>query len=43
MLAQPLMHEPEKVAVSPAALRRTLAEVRREGAATSAGGCRSRW
>lgn len=33
ILAQPLVHEPEKVAVSPAALRRTLAEVRREGAA----------
>src|SRR3954466_6278396 len=27
MLAQPLMHEPENVPVSPAALRRTLAEV----------------
>jgi DNA-binding IclR family transcriptional regulator len=34
VLAQPLVHEPEKVAVSPAALRRTLAEVRRDGAAT---------
>lgn len=34
VLAQPLMHEPEKVPVSPAALRRTLAEVRREGLAT---------
>src|SRR3954471_3220345 len=34
MLAQPLMHEPENVPVSPAALRRTLAEVRREGQAT---------
>ena len=34
VLAQPLVHEPEKVAVSPAALRRTLAEVRREGLAT---------
>ncbi|MFG1922646.1 IclR family transcriptional regulator [Cryptosporangium sp. NPDC048952] len=33
-LAQPLMHQPENVAVSPAALRRTLAEVRREGLAT---------
>ena len=31
MLAQPLMHLPENVAVSPAALRRTLAEIRREG------------
>jgi DNA-binding IclR family transcriptional regulator len=34
MLAQPLMHEPERVPVSPAALRRTLAEIRREGVAT---------
>ena len=34
MLAQPLVHLPEKVAVSPAALRRTLSEVRREGLAT---------
>jgi DNA-binding IclR family transcriptional regulator len=34
MLARPLVHEPEKVAVSPAALRRTLAEIRREGLAT---------
>jgi DNA-binding IclR family transcriptional regulator len=34
VLTQPLVHEPEKVAVSPAALRRTLAEVRREGLAT---------
>ena len=34
MLGRPLVHEPEKVAVSPAALRRTLAEVRREGLAT---------
>jgi DNA-binding IclR family transcriptional regulator len=34
MLAQPLMHQPENVAVSPAALRRTLAEIRREGLAT---------
>jgi DNA-binding IclR family transcriptional regulator len=33
-LAQPLVHEPEKVPVSPAALRRTLADVRREGTAT---------
>ena len=33
ILAQPLVHEPEKVPVSPAALRRSLAEVRREGAA----------
>jgi DNA-binding IclR family transcriptional regulator len=28
------MHEPEKIPVSPAALRRSLAEIRREGAAT---------
>jgi len=34
LLAQPLMHQPENVAVSPAALRRTLAEIRREGVAT---------
>ena len=34
LLAQPLMHQPENVAVSPAALRRTLAEIRREGLAT---------
>jgi DNA-binding IclR family transcriptional regulator len=34
MLAQPLVHLPEKVAVSPAALRRTLSEIRREGLAT---------
>jgi DNA-binding IclR family transcriptional regulator len=34
MLAQPLMHQPENVAVSPAALRRTLAEARREGLVT---------
>jgi DNA-binding IclR family transcriptional regulator len=34
VLAQPLMHEPEKIPVSPAALRRSLAEIRREGAAT---------
>jgi DNA-binding IclR family transcriptional regulator len=33
-LAQPLMHQPENVAVSSAALRRTLAEVRLEGIAT---------
>lgn len=33
ILAQPLVREPEKVAVSPAELRRTLAEVRREGVA----------
>ncbi|WP_199506472.1 IclR family transcriptional regulator [Geodermatophilus sp. TF02-6] len=34
VLARPLVHEPEKVAVSPAALRRTLAEIRRDGVAT---------
>jgi DNA-binding IclR family transcriptional regulator len=34
VLAEPLMHEPEKVPVSPAALRRTLAAVRRDGMAT---------
>ena len=34
MLALPLVHEPEKVPVSPAALRRTLAEIRRDGVAT---------
>jgi DNA-binding IclR family transcriptional regulator len=33
-LAQPLVHLPENVPVSPAALRRTLAEIRREGLAT---------
>jgi DNA-binding IclR family transcriptional regulator len=33
-LARPLVHQPENVAVSPAALRRTLAEIRREGTAT---------
>jgi DNA-binding IclR family transcriptional regulator len=33
ILAQPLMHQPENVPVSPAALRRQLAEVRRDGAA----------
>ena len=31
MLARPLMHLPENVPVSPAALRRTLAEIRRDG------------
>jgi DNA-binding IclR family transcriptional regulator len=31
VLGRPLVHEPEKVAVSPAALRRTLAAVRRDG------------
>jgi DNA-binding IclR family transcriptional regulator len=34
MLAQPLVHQPENDPVSPAALRRTLAEVRREGMST---------
>ena len=34
VLAQPLVHLPENVPVSPAALRRTLAEIRREGLAT---------
>src|SRR3954465_1282562 len=34
LLAQPLVHLPENVPVSPAALRRTLAEVRRDGLAT---------
>lgn len=34
VLAQPLVHVPEHVPVSPAALRRTLAEIRREGLAT---------
>ncbi len=34
ILARPLVHEPERTAVSPAELRRTLAEVRREGLAT---------
>src|SRR3954454_21071517 len=34
LLAQPLMHQPENVAVSPAALRRTLAESGREGLAS---------
>lgn len=33
-LARPLMHEPERVPVSAAALRRTLADVRRDGLAT---------
>jgi DNA-binding IclR family transcriptional regulator len=34
VLERPLVHEPERVAVSPAALRRTLAGVRRDGMAT---------
>jgi DNA-binding IclR family transcriptional regulator len=34
VLAQPLVHKPENVPVSPAALRRTLAEIRRDGLAT---------
>src|SRR4029453_11144442 len=34
VLAQPLVHMPENVPVSPAALRRTLAEIRREGLGT---------
>ncbi|MEU6410426.1 IclR family transcriptional regulator [Microbispora sp. NPDC046933] len=34
ILARPLVHEPERAPVSPAELRRTLAEVRREGLAT---------
>src|SRR5215213_6041661 len=34
VLRQPLMHLPEKVPVSSAALRRTLAEIRREGLST---------
>jgi DNA-binding IclR family transcriptional regulator len=34
VLAQQLVHEPEKVPVSSAALRRTLAQVRRDGLAT---------
>ncbi|MBB5133367.1 DNA-binding IclR family transcriptional regulator [Thermocatellispora tengchongensis] len=34
VLARPLVHEPEKVPVAPDALRRTLAEVRRQGMAT---------
>jgi DNA-binding IclR family transcriptional regulator len=33
VLAQPLIHQPEKVPVSAAALRRTLAEIRRDGLA----------
>ena len=33
-LARPLMHQPERVPVSAAALRRTLADVRRDGLAT---------
>jgi DNA-binding IclR family transcriptional regulator len=33
VLAQPLVHKPENTPVSPAALRRTLAEVRRNGLA----------
>jgi DNA-binding IclR family transcriptional regulator len=33
VLARPLVHKPENVPVSPAALRRTLAEVRRNGLA----------
>ena len=34
VLRQPLVHHPEKVPVSSAALRRTLAEIRRDGLAT---------
>ncbi|MCZ2826413.1 MULTISPECIES: IclR family transcriptional regulator [unclassified Modestobacter] len=34
VLGQPLMHLPEQIPVSPAALRRTLAEIRRDGLAT---------
>lgn len=34
VLAQPLVHQPEQVPVSSAALRRTLAEIRRDGLAT---------
>ena len=34
VLAQPLVHLPENVPVSPAALRRTLAEIRRDGLTT---------
>jgi DNA-binding IclR family transcriptional regulator len=34
VLAQPLLHQPEQVPVSAAALRRTLAEIRRDGLAT---------
>jgi DNA-binding IclR family transcriptional regulator len=33
-LSRPLVHEPERQPVSPSALRRTLAEVRRDGLAT---------
>ena len=33
-LSRPLVHEPENVRVSPAALRQTLADVRRDGLAT---------
>ncbi|MHA6630481.1 IclR family transcriptional regulator [Pseudonocardia sichuanensis] len=33
VLAQELVHEPERIPVSPSALRRTLAQVRREGLA----------
>ncbi|WP_246078924.1 IclR family transcriptional regulator [Modestobacter excelsi] len=34
ILGQSLMHQPENVPVSPAALRRTLAEIRRDGLST---------
>jgi DNA-binding IclR family transcriptional regulator len=34
ILTKPLMHEPEKIPVSSAALRRTLADVRRDGMTT---------
>jgi len=34
VLSQPLMHQPEMIAVSPAALRRSLAAIRQDGAAT---------
>jgi DNA-binding IclR family transcriptional regulator len=34
VLKQPLMHQPEQIPVSSAALRRTLAEIRREGLST---------
>ncbi len=34
LLAEPLVHQPENVPVSAAALRRTLAEIRRDGLAT---------
>lgn len=34
VLARPLVHQPEEVPVSPAALRRTLAGIRRDGLAT---------